>query len=210
MIKHISKIAWNERKINTLLVVEYFLIFCILWFVGEYMYSVVSNRMKPTGMDTEHTYRINMQRMDALEGKQVKYGKDDYYRFTTTFEDRVKRYPGVESVGFSNMSAPYGTGQNSASYRDPADKDSMYMRITEGDANLGYFAVFKIPVTGNMNGWDDVIDENLAIITSPKDGKPFGNRAVPDVRVLLKRGRETHPKGIFQIVGYTSTLKFQD
>ncbi len=37
MIHHILKIIWNERRINAWIVLEYVLVFCVLWFCCDFL-----------------------------------------------------------------------------------------------------------------------------------------------------------------------------
>ncbi len=210
MIKHILKIVWNERKINLLLVVEYFLIFCILWFVCEELYTVFKQNIESTGMNIEHTYRINMRRTDAPDGQPIKYSKEKQYDFTSTLYDRLKRYPGVESVGLSVMATPYVTYANGWYYCD--EVDSLYFNMREGRANLGYFEVFKIPVTGNLSGWDEVAANKRVIVVSSPQGTIGSKSKIPvgSVRNILKqrnKGKDPEP---YEVKGYTPPIKFNE
>ncbi len=205
MIKHILKIIRNELRINRLLILEYFIIFCILWFVGEFTYNHVKQLTEPRGMNLEHTYRILMERADTPDGKPIEYSKEDHYRFATTLEERLKRYPGVESVGFSNSAAPITANLRSAKYRD--ETDSLEFYLLEGDVNLGYFEVFKIPVTGNMSEWDKAMGgRNITVVTTSAEGK-IGRRQASDVRTIVKRDKENEAKNNFEVVGYAPPIK---
>ena len=50
MIRHIFKIIWNERKTNAWIVLEYILVFCVLWFCVDYLYYMGKCYWEPVGL----------------------------------------------------------------------------------------------------------------------------------------------------------------
>lgn len=73
MIRHIFKIIWNERKTNAWIVLEYILVFCVLWFCVDYLYYMGKCYWEPVGFDTKNTYLIEMQ-------KKTRYALQQYRR----------------------------------------------------------------------------------------------------------------------------------
>ena len=206
MIRHIFKIIWNEKKINILLVVEYILIFCILWFVGEYMYTFTVQRMEPNPRNIDHTYRIFMERFDPIEGSPTKYTKDDYHTFASTVDQRLRRYPGIESVGFSHHVAPYMIDQNTFPYLDLSDSLNHFLMVDNPRVNEGFFEVFKIPVHGNIGDWTGTPTDSRVVIVSPDAEGLLGRKPVADIRAVQRQSNQR----VYNVVGYTPRLKMTE
>lgn len=206
MFKHIFKIVWNERKINFLLVAEYFLIFCILWFVGEYIYSTVKFTMEDVGMDIEHTYRVYMYPKDRFEEEQPEYAFDERAEFTATIVDRIKRYPGVEYVALSRDVAPYGGGWTDNRLIDTSDSTSL--QFHSGFVTRDFFNVFRISVTGNLDGWDGATNVDRLVL-STTDGM-FGEKPLGGVRKVVRQNRHGAVYGQdLEIKGYAPPIKLR-
>ncbi len=164
MIQHIFKIIWNERKINTWLVVEYILIFCILWFCCDYLYTMLRSYYGPQGYDIKHVYILKVgEKPDAnVEG-------EDKYTLAMTFLDRVKRYPDIESVSLSDWGVPYGGGESYNLYK--LNSDSIDRSFQVRLVSSGFFDVFKIHVEGQVFDWTDIAAKDDAIISLFREDK---------------------------------------
>ena len=60
MIRHILKIIWNERRSNLWILLEYTLVFSVLWFCCDYCSAILRTYKSDPGIDIRDTYRIEM------------------------------------------------------------------------------------------------------------------------------------------------------
>ena len=171
MIQHIIKIIWNERKTNIWLMVEYVIIFCILWFCTDYLYTMLRSYYGPQGFDIDQVYMIDMGKKPKTEGEssEVNY---DRYALALTFLERVKRHPDVESVALAKAAVPYGGFSMLSGYKINAD--SINTTLRQRFVSSDFFNVFKIPIKGQLFDWTDNTQVDYAII-SPIEGDKFGN-----------------------------------
>ena len=174
MIRHIFKIIWNERKVNAWLIVEYMLVFCILWFCFDYISTMIRNHLEDTGFDIENVYMINMgeKPTEAFENQPELEG--DKYSWALTLMDRVKRHPDVEYVGLSQAAVPYGMSMTTSSFIIEPDSD--FVSIQCRNVTSEFFDVFKIEFDqGSVFDWQDESSKSQVIISPYKDDF-FGDR----------------------------------
>lgn len=169
MILHIFKIIWNERRINAWLVLEYIIIFCVLWFCCDYLYTMLKSYYGPQGFDINHVYMIDMGKKPYDKGENNKEELDNY-GLAMTFLERVKQYPDIESVALSNAAVPY-TNQWMSGYK--INSDFINQTLRQRYVSSGFFDVFKIPVDGHIFDWTDSSRKDDAII-SPFRNNLFG------------------------------------
>jgi ABC-type transport system, involved in lipoprotein release, permease component len=205
MIRHIFKIIWNERKTNSWIVLEYILVFCILWFCCDYLYYIGKSYYEPLGFDISNTYFIQMENDYIESGKLT---NDERYSHSLTFMERVKQYPGVENVSLSNASMPYSNGVAGSSYFINSDTTAQNFRIRRVSSE--FFDVFRIKLTkGKTFDPTDPFSQNHAIISSDRNGY-FGdpkNTIYPVYEVdSLVIGSNNNLSSII-VIGVTEKLK---
>lgn len=177
MIRHIFKIIWNERKTNAWIVLEYILVFCVLWFCVDYLYYMGKCYWEPVGFDTKNTYLIEMQkRPDTPSNNTEGNGeteKVDKPALAQTLLNRVKNYPGVENVCFSKWAAPFDrSSYMSGYYIDEDTTHNVTFRLRW--VSESFFDVFKINTTAKeLSGWG-APGSNQILITPNRKGL-FGN-----------------------------------
>lgn len=196
MIRHILKIIWNERKSNTLVVLEFIIVFCILWFCCDYLYYIASRYLEPHGYDIKHTYCIKMEQKEDTGLTQ-----EDKYNYAMTFTERVKNYPGIEYVSFSDASAPYGW--NSRMQGLMINSDSTYVNAHIFKVVPDFFDVFKLKIVkGQIFDESDINAGNRVIIT-PDRNDLFGDYGEPvpvnDVRELRTNLNDENPRIVMGI-----------
>ena len=106
MIRHILKIIWNERRSNLWILLEYTLVFSVLWFCCDYCSAILRTYKSDPGIDIRDTYRIEMGYRII---KNTDEPEPEYDRFvlTMTFLERVKRHPDVAYVALGRYAIPY-------------------------------------------------------------------------------------------------------
>ena len=209
MIRHIFKIIWNERKTNTWIVLEYVLVFCVLWFCIDYLYFLGKSYYEPLGYDINNTYSIEMTQRISKETSGIDINKlsgDDRYSYALTLMERLKQYPGVENVCISQASTPYNGSSMTMGLH--INTDSISQNIRMRNVSSEFFDVFRIKLTkGNVFEWTDPASEKHILISPDRNGI-FGDKqksAYPISEVQKIVNRPNDPP--FTIIGVTEKLK---
>lgn len=112
MWKSILKQMWNRRRSNGWLAVELLFVFCLTWYIVDYLFVYNYHTRIPNYRNIDHTLQINIA---ELPEEHPEYRKDEsegdalvanYQRVIQV----VKDYPGVEEVGVSYGGASPGSG----------------------------------------------------------------------------------------------------
>lgn len=115
MFSHILKLIINQWRGNLWILAELFLSFICIWQVGNVFSSLLSHKLRDTGFDLEHVYRVTTA---IREKDSPSYDPDS--PLTDNWKElveRVRRCPGVESVGLTSYTAfPYTGSTNGRAY----------------------------------------------------------------------------------------------
>lgn len=115
MFSHILKLIINQWRGNLWILAELFISFICIWQVGNVFSSLLSHKLRDTGFDLEHVYRVTTA---IREKDSPSYDPDS--PLTDNWKElveRVRRCPGVESVGLTSYTAfPYTGSTNERSY----------------------------------------------------------------------------------------------
>lgn len=115
MFSHILKLIINQWRGNLWILAELFISFICIWQVGNVFSSLLSHKLRGTGFDLEHVYRVTTA---IREKDSPSYDPDS--PLTDNWKElveRVRRCPGVESVGLTSYTAfPYTGSTNGRSY----------------------------------------------------------------------------------------------
>ena len=212
MIQHILKIIWNERRINAWLLLEYVVVFCILWFCCDFLYYIINRKVEPTGFNTEHVYLIKMgiKKAESLANTFTQLGetekKQDKLTIAMTAMDRIKRYPAVEEASFSKFSIPHINWYSSAGY--VANSDSVNRTLRRKAVTPDFFKVFKMNMAhGRVFDWEDALIKKQVIIT-PDDKDKFGPYPASEVKTVRMGFLEGDLP--MEVVGVLEKLKNSD
>ena len=210
MTQHILKIIWNERKTNAWIVLEYVLVFCILWFCCDYLYYIGKSYYEPMGFDINNTYSIQMGEKNSAGNSYAETGKmtqDEKYSYTLTLIERLKKYPGIEYVCFSLASRPYSSG--SSTMRLSINSDTIQQSFRMRKVSSEFFDVFRIKLTkGKQFNWADPTIENQILISSDRNGN-FGDKKISSYPAtgVNKLGQKKNDNNPFVVIGNTEKLK---
>lgn len=115
MFSHILKLIINQWRGNLWILAELFISFICIWQVGNVFSSLLSHKLRDTGFDLEHVYRVTtaIREKDSPSYDPDSPLTDDW----KVLVERVRRCPGVESVGLTSYTAfPYTGSTNGRSY----------------------------------------------------------------------------------------------
>lgn len=196
MIRHILKIIWNERKVNLWVMLEYVVVFCVLWFCCDYLYYLGKNYLEDPGFDTSNTYLIRMGKKDLAPGEQ-----EDRATYLSQLEDRVMHFPGVENMAVSYLSIPYSPYLNANGYLH--NNDSVWFMMKLNKVTPGFFDLYRMKLErGRSFDTNDMITGTSMILTPDRNGNMgiFGSGPVP-VReietVKLSNGVQWNVVGVY-------------
>lgn len=135
MIHHILKQIWIQRRRNGWIFSELLLVFVLCWYIADYAFVMIHNRMIPNGYDITDTWQIGY-------GKDVKDStRADFDRFL----DKVNQFPGVQHVF---VTSDWSISPFSGSYTgNQIQRDSTstgYNAQTKSIGSNSYFDVFNI------------------------------------------------------------------
>ncbi len=142
MIKHVLRMIWNQRGTNAWIGAELLLISVVLWYVVDFMYATSVLLASPTGFDIGHTYKVEFEKVDELSEA---YLTPEQHRSTDAEDlqkalDRIRTYPGVESVSVSMWAMPYSFGNSWA----PLTVDTLSAQSQIRCGTPDFFRVFCI------------------------------------------------------------------
>lgn len=192
---------WNERRINIWLIVEFILVFCILWFCFDFLSTTVQNYLRGTGFDIENTYRITLSQKRGEAAVELDPEMTELH-MTLLVKERISRYPGIEALSFSRHSIPNVLSSSGGSYRIESDSTNtmLYFR----DVTPEFFEVFRIPLQrGEIFDWPDDTKVNRWVFYPDGSGK-IGDYPVEEVHSVNNGDR---PDRKYTVAGYTYPLR---
>ena len=208
MVRHIFKIIWNERKTNSWIILEYVLVFCILWFCCDYLYYIGKSYYEPLGFDINNTYSIRMVEKQPdeyppdYEIKEIT--EDENYSYAMTLTERLKQYPGIEYVSLSSASMPYSNSSTYSSFL--INSDTILQGFRKRYVSSEFFDVFRIKLTkGIVFDWNDPASKNQILISPDRNGY-FGRTkisAYPASEVY----KLAYKENLYTVIGVTEKLK---
>lgn len=166
MIRHIFHLIWNQRKSNSWLLAELFLIFVCLWYIVDYFLTVILVFNTPVGFDTSHTYHFQFNaREEGAEGYVTDsaptggIGKE-----LVEALERIRRMPPVESAALSYMALPYNQFFNVLSLS--RDSVSPGVSCFTFYVTPDYFEVYRIqPASGSRESLSAGLTDGGVVLT---------------------------------------------
>lgn len=167
MIKQIIKIIWNERSSNAWLFFELVLIFSIMWFCVNFLWSIGSKYIENEGFDITHVYNVSLGAYPASITGEV--SAEDRYQAVMTIVERLKQHTAIESVSISQAASPYNGSYRSTVFKiNSTDLGGIQAKIVSPE----FFDVYKINLLSGRNfDENDMIGNNHVIIGVDKDNK---------------------------------------
>ena len=166
MIQHLLKLIWIQRRQNTWIVAELFIVFILLWYIMDFFITLGYTSSIENAYDIKDTYQVQLATLPESSPQYVRYeeGSGQASNDFQSILERIRRYPQVKSVCVSNMSIPY-----CASYRNTGvSKDTS--RVTSRhylEVTPSYFEVFRIhPLAGgDPSQLAEALNEKSVIIS---------------------------------------------
>jgi hypothetical protein len=143
----ILKQMWNQKRSNSWIALELLLVFCLTWYLVDYLFVLAYNYNIPNHRDVEHTLQVNISEFDVNHSQYDAAANEpealeaNYARILQT----LRNYPGVESIGISfDGSTPGGGSYYGHGFHNAMDTT----RTVNGqgitiDPENDYFKVFR-------------------------------------------------------------------
>ncbi|MDH6533410.1 putative ABC transport system permease protein [Parabacteroides sp. PM5-20] len=154
MWRTLLKQMWNRRRSNIWIALELLFVFCLVWYIVDYLFVYNYNLCIPDHRDMNHTLQVNLAELPEehpeyrAEESEGEAKLSNYKRIIRVIED----FPGVESLAVSF----YGGAPGSGSYSSRTIINSNDTTLYSGgqwitiDPTYDFFGVFKY-TTDNGN-----------------------------------------------------------
>lgn len=213
MLKHIFIQFWNRRRANAWLLVELLLVFCLLWYIVDYLFVLEYNRSLPSCRNLAHTWRIDV---DLLPEEDPDYqpGQSDSTALEVNYDrvlDRIRHFKDVEALTVLHQwNAPGSGGYACDPYRNVQDTARVGQIISFFfDYRTDFFRVFGYttsdgkPVSVNDFDWSDP----QAVVVGSLTGQYFAPTGQA-VGMLLESVQ--NPADRLLVKGVVGEIKRQD
>ena len=141
MIKQLLKQIWVQRAINIWLWVELVVVFVCLSFLVDYLYTTATTYYSPTGYDTRHVYQVSLDKVPSDSNTYIENETDSMItEHLVTALQRMRVYPGIESVCVTSQAPPYS--QRQANGNRNIDTTSVHGWIFK--VTPEFFRVFRV------------------------------------------------------------------
>jgi len=126
---------------------------------------------------------------------------EDRAATVSLFEERVKRFQGIENLAFSELSIPYSSGLSIDIYTYNTDSVSIIMGLNK--VTPGFFDVYRMKLeSGRTLDENDVVTGTSLVITPDRNGNVgiLGSGPYPakDIEVFKQKSRQWNIVGIYQ------------
>lgn len=191
MLKQLLKQIWTQRKTNTWLWVELLIVFLCLSYVVDYLHVTGSTYYSPLGYHIDHVYHIKLAEVpsnspDYLPDLESEVREEQFLSLL----ERMRTYPGIESVSLSNGSFPYNTSHSTGLRR--IDSTGVHGNVYRVSAQ--YFKVFRVT---DKNGQIDplvgaAMQERTMVINEEAE-KKYLEEGVDPMNAGMKNFNGTEP-----------------
>jgi len=134
MIRQLFKLMWNSKRNHSLLIIEIFFSFLVLFGVMSFIISQYNNYVKPMGFESDNVWVVWFENANA-EGGFLSKQKESILHRVEAFEE-------VDHVTVSENAIPFGGTRNSQSLK--RGEQEVWSRYFFGDAN--YVKALDIPL----------------------------------------------------------------
>ncbi|GHV04984.1 ABC transporter permease [Bacteroidia bacterium] len=124
MFRAIIKQLWNRKRSNISVAIELVCVFCLVWYIVDYLFVFAYNCNIPNTRDIRHTWKVNFGIFP--EGTpQYSAEEDEPEALLANFNRLLQilnNYPGVEAVGVCDLGSTPETGYiNGERFRSATD-----------------------------------------------------------------------------------------
>lgn len=193
MIHQLFKLMWNSKRNHSLLILEIFFSFLVLFAVLSFIFYQYGNYSRPMGFESEDIWVVWFENTNTT-ANQLSEQK-------TAILNRVKAFDAVESVTLSGNAVPFGLTRNGLTLYQEGQE--FFSRYIIGDEN--YAEVMKIPlIEGAWYGKDaNDLKYNPIVINHSLRTTLFGKE--PAIGQVLN----VNNKRPFKVVGVIDNFRWR-
>jgi hypothetical protein len=144
MLKSIFTQIGNRKQSNSWVVLELFLVFCLIWFMVDYFFVLGYNYSIPNYRDTNHTWQVNLSQY-VPEHPDYRAEENEPEAMEANYDrilQQLQNYPAIEAVSVVARGNTPGDGSfHGSSYRTN-DTTSVGGQIITIDPRYDFFRVF--------------------------------------------------------------------
>jgi len=200
MWRSVLEQLWKNRKSNSWIFTELFVVSVLLWYCVDFLYVVIRKNVEPMGVNTGHVYRLKLGYNPTLG-----VDREDYNSVIDPFLQIVRlvgEYPGVESVAYYYGSEPYDMNVMFQGYT--ADEENAYGGIIRY-VSEDYDNVFKVKMRdGGFADWDVKTSPQGAVISPELADSLFHSTSV--IGATFHDYYE--PNLTFRVTGVSESMKY--
>lgn len=196
MIRQLFKLMWNSKRNHTLLIIEIFISFMVLFAVCTTILHQYKQYQRPIGFEYENVWTIHFNALNAADSSLFKI-KDQLL-------NRIRSFPEIEAAGTSGSSMIFtgGTYRNLMRYKDKS-AGSDHLVLGNQDAE-----VMNIPLLEGrwFNEADEVGKETSVVINQNLRNELFGDEN-PIGKVFYVNADD--PTTFKKVVGVIGNFKYK-
>lgn len=192
MLHHVFKLIWNRKKTHSLLVVEIWASFLVLFGLSSLIIYNVRNYAEPLGFSYEQVWAISLNNNQDTT---------DIIQKTRTVFQRLRTYPEVESVAQMSDNIPFSTYHNASgiAYKGAKAQVSFY----QTDENFAQ--TLNIPlVAGNWYRSADSVSKYKSAVINQKAREALFGDENPIGKII---GYNKDDKSGWKITGVINTFR---
>lgn len=191
MIRQLFKLMWNSKRNHSLLIIEIFISFMVLFAVCSTILHQYKQYQRPMGFAYENAWSINFNALNAEEGSLLKI-KDQLL-------NRIRSFPEVEYAGISGGSIIFtgGSYRNRVHYKDNSTSTD---HLVLGNQDVD---VMDIPLLEGrwFNKADEVAKEKAVVINQHLKKELFGEENPIGKVFQINREDPTTFKKVIGVIG---------
>lgn len=186
MLRHLFKLIWNKKKAHSLLIVEIWASFLVLFGLSSLVIYNVRNYTEPLGFTYENVWAVNLNNnQDTTEITQK----------IKAVSQRLRAYSEVESVSRMGDNIPFSTYHNASgiSYKKATTQVNYYVT----DENFAQTLAMPLMIGSWYRGIDSIGKYNPIVINQKARTALFGDEN-PVGKIIGER---------FKVMGVVDTFK---
>jgi len=194
MIQQLFKLMWNSKRNHSLLIIEIFFSFLVLFAVLSFIFYQHTNYSRPMGFESDNVWVVWFEstRADANQLGQQK----------TEILNRVKAFEAVESVTVSSSAIPFSMTRNGFNLQKEG-QEAINVRLIVGDEN--YEDVMEMPLVEGAWFGTDANDLKYTPIIINKALRATLFEQEPGVGQMLNN----HEKRPYKVVGVIDNFRWR-
>lgn len=201
MIKHLFKLLWNRKKSNSLLTIEIFLSFLVLFLVLALFYYNYSFYSEPIGFNYDNVWNLQLD-FNEEEDESV---REKLLQLNLS----LKNFNEIVEYSFcANYSHPYTNSTWSSSVKNDKEIDVVYS-LNRADDNFHNVLGLNVLEGRWFNREDDAQIDIPVVVNKAFADEYFGENNSPIGKKAFDKNKEGEIEETYHIVGLIDYYKFK-